>query len=438
MGVNDLGIIGIGKDSYNEHLPGMIQENILPWVEDVQENGYPVWANYGAVQRSTYILDREGNLQNEFNITSLDPTETEDYEYLINLILDYRAENGSSVIRIPEDNNSIQSAIEASDDSDIILVSPGVYQERIDFLDRNITIASLLYTGFDPSLVSETILNGNMEGTVVTINGGQDASTILLGLTIENGYAEETGGGILIENSSPSIDRNIIRNNVAGSCGGEGAGLAIWGDSYPLVIGNKFYENIVQGECDCICYFGGAIYVDSTAFPLVGGSEKSSNYFNENYSDYGYDLYRSAPMDTTDWVPIYAHHNYFETCPPEYHAYVYPQNGWDLENCHILLDKKGESLGLAEKFHLFPNYPNPFNSTTTIRFQIDLDLANSHEQTLTIFDIGGRMVEKLLDQKMQQGQHEIQWIASDLPSGVYFIQLRSNNYIKSQKILLLK
>ena len=88
MGVNDLGIIGIGKDSYNEHLPGMIQENILPWVEDVQENGYPVWANYGAVQRSTYILDREGNLQNEFNITSLDPTETEDYEYLINLILD--------------------------------------------------------------------------------------------------------------------------------------------------------------------------------------------------------------------------------------------------------------------------------------------------------------------------------------------------------------
>ena len=64
MGVNDLGIIGIGKDSYNEHLPGMIQENILPWVEDVQENGYPVWANYGAVQRSTYILDREGNLQN--------------------------------------------------------------------------------------------------------------------------------------------------------------------------------------------------------------------------------------------------------------------------------------------------------------------------------------------------------------------------------------
>ncbi|MDP6755677.1 MAG: hypothetical protein QF769_06105, partial [Candidatus Marinimicrobia bacterium] len=170
MGIDDVGIIGVGKDAYNEHLSGMIEGRILPWVEDVQEDGYPVWTNYGAVQRSTYFLDREGNLIYQFNITTLDPTDPEDYEYLINLILDYRAENGPNVYRIPEDTDSIQVAIDESNDGDIILISPGSYRQRIDFLDMNITIASLLYSGFDESFVSETILDGELGGTVVTIN----------------------------------------------------------------------------------------------------------------------------------------------------------------------------------------------------------------------------------------------------------------------------
>ena len=89
MGVNDVKFIGIGKDTYNESLTGMIDGNILPWVEDIEENDYPVWTEYSAVQRSTYFLDRNGDLIYQFNITTLDPNETEDYNYLINMILDY-------------------------------------------------------------------------------------------------------------------------------------------------------------------------------------------------------------------------------------------------------------------------------------------------------------------------------------------------------------
>ncbi len=59
---------------------------VLPWVEDVQADGFPVWNDYSAAQRSTYFLNREGELIYQFNITTLDPTEPEDYEYLINLI----------------------------------------------------------------------------------------------------------------------------------------------------------------------------------------------------------------------------------------------------------------------------------------------------------------------------------------------------------------
>ncbi len=101
-------------------------------------------------------MNREGELIYQFNITTLDPTESADYEYLINLVLDYRSANGPNVFRIPEDTTSIQSGIEWAENGDLVLISPGRYQERIDFLDKNISVASLLYSGFDQDMASET------------------------------------------------------------------------------------------------------------------------------------------------------------------------------------------------------------------------------------------------------------------------------------------
>ena len=174
MGVDDLGIIGVGKDEYTSSLEGMINERTLPWVSDIEEEGYPVWEDYGAVQRSTYFLDREGNLIYQFNITTLDPADPEDYNYLINLILDYRADNGPSVIRVAQDFSSIQDAIDNAFDGDIVLVDPGTYIGNINFLDKSITLATLIYSGFRPDEIENSILDGGGAGPVVTINDGQD------------------------------------------------------------------------------------------------------------------------------------------------------------------------------------------------------------------------------------------------------------------------
>ena len=149
MNINDVKIIGVGKDEHSDHLNGMIEGKILPWVADSSDNSYPVWEIFGATQRSTYFLNRAGELLYETNITSIDPENPTDYETFINLILNFRSSDGPSVLRVPEDFSLIQGAINEANDGDFILISPGVYFENISLLDKNLTIASLIYTGFD-------------------------------------------------------------------------------------------------------------------------------------------------------------------------------------------------------------------------------------------------------------------------------------------------
>ncbi len=433
MGIYDVSIIGVGKDAYFSDLGGMIEGRILPWVEDIEDEGYPVWEDYNAVQRSTYFLDRQGELIYQTNISSFDPDIPEDYESFINIILDFRSSNGPSIIRVPDEMNSIQEAINIASDGDLILVSPGTYYERIDLLDKNFSLASLIYTGFESSSIDETIINGEGSGTVITINGGQDQSSLVMGFVIENGFAEESGGGILIQGSSPTISRNIIRNNHAGDCGGKGGGVAVLENSYAHIFANSFYDNDVSGVCDCECYFGGGIYVDESSWPIIGGSLTLGNLFDNNLGDYGKQLFRDHSSDTLDWAPIYAHHNIFENCPPLFPEDVYPENGWDLDNCHNLIVGKDKNLTF-DQFYLYPNFPNPFNSSTQIK------VYSMHEEIVNIrvFNLKGENIDNILRKNLKLGVNYIKWTPSDISSGIYFIQLEFDNFIKGQKVLFVK
>jgi len=433
MGVNDVTIIGVGKDAYSYDLDEMIDGRILPWMEDIEEDGYPVWTAYGAAQRRTYFLNRDGELIHQFDITSLDPTVPEDYAYLINLILDFRAEAGPNVIRVPDDISTIQGGIDVANNNDIVLVDPGTYVENITFHDKNITLASLLYSGTNSDNIGEAIIDGNDNGSVVTINGDQNETSILLGFTIQNGWATEAGGGIYIEDANPIIDRNIILENHAGDCGGTGAGIAVLNEASPLIVGNQFIGNEVSGVCDCICYFGGGIYVDETSWPIVGGTVSTTNSFTGNSADTGYDLFRSIEGDTTTWSPIFAHHNTFEECPPS-ESNVFPLNGWDIENCHSILNVDKETSSIPYQISLLPNYPNPFNPTTTIRFFA----SSASNITLNIYDINGRIIVTKSLKLSSSGYYETSWNASPFPSGVYFIQLDSRKNIQTQKALFVK
>jgi hypothetical protein len=87
-----------------------------------------------------------------------------------------------------------------------------------------------------------------------------------------------------------------------------------------------------------------------------------------------------------------------------------------------------------ESFTLYQNYPNPFNPSTKISWQSPV----ASWQTLKIYDVLGNEVATLVDEYKTAGKYELDWIASDYPSGVYFYQLNSGSYVETKKMILLK
>ncbi|MFH1038402.1 MAG: C25 family cysteine peptidase [PVC group bacterium] len=100
---------------------------------------------------------------------------------------------------------------------DTIIVGPGEYAEIINFYGKAVTLRS--ENPSDPSVVENTIINGQQGGSVVTFDSGEGPASVLRGFTIRCG-SSETGGGICCLFSSPTLERNLITNNVARDGGG--------------------------------------------------------------------------------------------------------------------------------------------------------------------------------------------------------------------------
>jgi hypothetical protein len=85
---------------------------------------------------------------------------------------------------------------------------------------------------------------------------------------------------------------------------------------------------------------------------------------------------------------------------------------------------------------LAQNYPNPFNPVTMISFS----LAAASEVTLSVYDITGKQVDKLIDrQEMASGYHSLQWKPnSEVPSGVYFYRLKTGTFSQTKRMLFIK
>jgi len=89
---------------------------------------------------------------------------------------------------------------------------------------------------------------------------------------------------------------------------------------------------------------------------------------------------------------------------------------------------------IPQSYTLFPNFPNPFNTQTNIK----ISLPKETYLKVYIYNINGRIVEKIFEGKMNPGYHNFLWNAVDKPSGTYFIKVQSKDFSHITKCLLLK
>jgi parallel beta-helix repeat protein len=172
---------------------------------------------------------------------------------------------------VPSQYPTIQSAIDAAVNGDFVIVAPGTYtgtgNRDIDFLGKAITVRST--NPNDPDIVAATIIN--CQGTSSSPHRGfyfhrsEAPPSILAGITIINGYAAASGGGIYCNSSNPTVINCTFSRNSASSAGG---GMYNYSSS-PIITNCIFSENSAYG--------GGGMYNELSSSLSVTNCTFSNN-----------------------------------------------------------------------------------------------------------------------------------------------------------------
>jgi hypothetical protein len=93
-----------------------------------------------------------------------------------------------------------------------------------------------------------------------------------------------------------------------------------------------------------------------------------------------------------------------------------------------------EPDAVPKEYALEQNYPNPFNPNTTIKFE----LPRASQVSLTVYDILGREVSVLVNDRRDAGVHEVEFDGSNLASGVYFYRMKAGDYVSTKRMLVVR
>lgn len=254
-------------------------------------------------------------------------------------------------------------------------------------------------------------------------------------------------------NSDGSLALNIYFTNILGASPSKPQGLTVqkystldgfnpkleWNknlepdlSSYIIYRGYIPAPGVEPSSFDSIANTTDTSFVDESVFLYGSGSEGC--FFLLNYS------YKIASLDYTNKKSVKSEKaaisGYLNNCAP------YQSDENLIQN--IVTNSK-INLNLVENnnvklFKLFDNYPNPFNPTTNI----DFDLPEAYYVSLKIYDIMGREIQSILNENIQKGRHSVLFNAVNLPSGIYYYKLLANsnskagNYVSIKKMILLK
>ena len=236
----------------------------------------------------------------------------------------------------------------------------------------------------------------------------------------------------------------------------------------PLTVNGSNYETTVNFAGNSTQYF---TFTSSTDASLpVNLSTFSATSVNETvelswttesqFENSGFEIWKSE-KDVSDYELIASYKDHVELSGDgnssetrEYtfidhevevgKTYLYKLSDVDFNGgrtFHGVIDIKVEAI-MPTKLALHSNYPNPFNPTTTIRFDVPEFYANK-KVSLQVFNIVGQRVATLLNGNVDSGQHEITWDSRNdqgnpLPSGMYFVIMQAEKFRKVHKMMLVK
>ncbi|MFC2092744.1 right-handed parallel beta-helix repeat-containing protein [Bacteroidota bacterium] len=302
-----------------------------------------------------------------------------------------------------------------------------------------------------PTIKNNVISNNSASNSGGGIHCNEESAPLIIKNSILHNYGTEAGGGIsCYRSSTPEIRENTIMYNETDLINGYGGGLDVYLYSLPHIVKNIIGYNKAAFGGGVSCYGASHPVIDSNCIMNNSGdgvystinSNPIINYNNIFDNSYGsYFGLRNADLTLT----INAKNNWWGDASGPYHPVTNPNGLGDAVSNYVdyipyLLDSvnvvsiKYLQTVIPDNFVLYQNFPNPFNPTTNIRF----DVQQSSYIKLIVFDILGKEVATLVSGKFRAGSYEVDWNASNYPSGVYFYTLQAGEYIETKKMLLLK
>jgi len=231
--------------------------------------------------------------------------------------------------------------------------------------------------------------------------------------TITDNIAQRGSGIHIKSDCMTGNNREIMKNSV------------IWGDSLSFTFEYEYLYGPIQTVSHC-AITGGYYGEGNIDLSPNNSGDPNSPYFsdpeNNNWMIQEYSPLRDAGIWTAV-VPLYDLVGFARDALPDIGCYEWDPTG---------IEDNEPALALTTK--LYQNYPNPFNPVTNIKF----DLNKTGKVELSIYNIAGQLVRKLVDKEMSAGYHSVRFEADDLNSGMYFYMLKTNDKKLTRKMIMVK
>jgi len=202
--------------------------------------------------------------------------------------------------------------------------------------------------------------------------------------------------------------------------------------------------------------FGGTLPVELTTFSAVVINNNIELRWETatEINNYGFDVERaSAPLSMTspkDWNKVGFVNGHGNSNSPKNYSYVdnsvhstgkyfYRLKQVDIDGSYEYSSMVEVDLTAQLDYKLNQNFPNPFNPTTTISFSLPpVETGNLQSVRLTVFNVLGEQVAQLVNKNMEAGNHNVEFNASELNSGIYVYKIEANGFVQTRKMMLVK